>query len=321
MIKVQAANMVMNVLDRAIQLHGALGMTDDTPIARFWREQRVDADRGRPRRSPSHDDRAARSAHAGSNSGRGANWKPYGGASDAIPDAQSGPNFRTGRPCRRIRRGARGRTLDWPKLSPTCASTTCPAPARPMEVKQFRGGSSNLTYLLRFGDGHRMGRAAAAVRTAAALRARHGARVPGAVAAVGGLRAGAARDTVLCEDPSIIGAPFFVMERREGVGDQESPAAAARDRRQARDLPRDVGGLHRHARRPARGRLRKDRARRPRPSRRLSAAADHRMDGALGEGQDARSAADGTSSARGSSSTCRRRSSRSCCTTTSTCTT
>src|SRR5579885_2536302 len=40
-IKVQAANMVMQVLDRAIQLHGALGMTDDTPIARFWREQRA----------------------------------------------------------------------------------------------------------------------------------------------------------------------------------------------------------------------------------------------------------------------------------------
>jgi acyl-CoA dehydrogenase len=40
MIKVQAANMVMSVLDRAIQLHGALGMSDDTPIARFWRENR-----------------------------------------------------------------------------------------------------------------------------------------------------------------------------------------------------------------------------------------------------------------------------------------
>jgi acyl-CoA dehydrogenase len=40
MIKVQAANMVMNVLDRAIQLHGAMGMSDDTPIARFWRENR-----------------------------------------------------------------------------------------------------------------------------------------------------------------------------------------------------------------------------------------------------------------------------------------
>ncbi|HTT74454.1 MAG TPA: acyl-CoA dehydrogenase family protein [Candidatus Binataceae bacterium] len=41
MIKVQAANMVMNVLDRAIQLHGAMGMSDDTPIARFWRENRA----------------------------------------------------------------------------------------------------------------------------------------------------------------------------------------------------------------------------------------------------------------------------------------
>jgi acyl-CoA dehydrogenase len=40
MIKVMAANMVREVLDRAIQLHGALGMSDDTPIARFWRENR-----------------------------------------------------------------------------------------------------------------------------------------------------------------------------------------------------------------------------------------------------------------------------------------
>jgi acyl-CoA dehydrogenase len=41
MIKVQAANMVMNVLDRAIQVHGAMGVSDDTPIARFWRENRA----------------------------------------------------------------------------------------------------------------------------------------------------------------------------------------------------------------------------------------------------------------------------------------
>jgi acyl-CoA dehydrogenase len=40
MIKVLAANMVMRVLDRAIQVHGALGVTDDTPIAFFWRENR-----------------------------------------------------------------------------------------------------------------------------------------------------------------------------------------------------------------------------------------------------------------------------------------
>jgi len=41
MIKVQAANMVMGVLDRAIQVYGAAGVSDDTPIARFWREQRI----------------------------------------------------------------------------------------------------------------------------------------------------------------------------------------------------------------------------------------------------------------------------------------
>ncbi|MFI5398180.1 MAG: acyl-CoA dehydrogenase family protein [Candidatus Binatia bacterium] len=40
MIKVIAANMMMNVLDRAIQVFGAMGVSDDTPIARMWREGR-----------------------------------------------------------------------------------------------------------------------------------------------------------------------------------------------------------------------------------------------------------------------------------------
>jgi acyl-CoA dehydrogenase len=40
-IKVVAANMVMDVLDRAIQVHGALGMSDDTPLAGFWRFSRM----------------------------------------------------------------------------------------------------------------------------------------------------------------------------------------------------------------------------------------------------------------------------------------
>jgi acyl-CoA dehydrogenase len=40
-IKVVAANMVMDVLDRAIQVHGALGMTDDTPLAALWRFSRM----------------------------------------------------------------------------------------------------------------------------------------------------------------------------------------------------------------------------------------------------------------------------------------
>ncbi len=40
-IKIIAANMVMDVLDRAIQIHGSLGMTDDTPLAALWRFSRM----------------------------------------------------------------------------------------------------------------------------------------------------------------------------------------------------------------------------------------------------------------------------------------
>ncbi len=41
MIKVVAANVVMDVLDRAIQVHGALGLSDDTPLAAMWRFGRM----------------------------------------------------------------------------------------------------------------------------------------------------------------------------------------------------------------------------------------------------------------------------------------
>jgi acyl-CoA dehydrogenase len=41
MIKVVAANVVMQVLDRAIQVHGALGVSDDTPLAGMWRSLRM----------------------------------------------------------------------------------------------------------------------------------------------------------------------------------------------------------------------------------------------------------------------------------------
>ncbi|CAG0999987.1 acyl-CoA dehydrogenase [Myxococcaceae bacterium] len=40
MIKVVAPNVCMQVLDRAIQCLGALGVSDDTPIAAFWRNAR-----------------------------------------------------------------------------------------------------------------------------------------------------------------------------------------------------------------------------------------------------------------------------------------
>ncbi len=41
MIKVVAANMVMNVLDRSLQVHGGLGMSDELPLAAMWRFSRM----------------------------------------------------------------------------------------------------------------------------------------------------------------------------------------------------------------------------------------------------------------------------------------
>src|SRR4051812_1352629 len=41
MIKVVAANVFMDVLDRAIQVLGALGVSDDTPVASMWRQGRM----------------------------------------------------------------------------------------------------------------------------------------------------------------------------------------------------------------------------------------------------------------------------------------
>jgi len=41
MIKVVAPNMLMNVLDRAIQCLGSLGVSDDTPVAAMWRHSRA----------------------------------------------------------------------------------------------------------------------------------------------------------------------------------------------------------------------------------------------------------------------------------------
>ncbi len=41
LIKFYAANVLQRVIDRALQVHGALGMTDDTPLAFWYREERA----------------------------------------------------------------------------------------------------------------------------------------------------------------------------------------------------------------------------------------------------------------------------------------
>jgi aminoglycoside phosphotransferase (APT) family kinase protein len=106
--------------------------------------------------------------------------------------------------------------LDWSRLQAFLREHDVPGTECEMEVKQFRGGSSNLTYLLRFADGHQW-----VVR-----RPPFGPLPPSAHDMAREYRvlsrlwqafAPAPRGILLSEDPSIIGAPFFVMERREGV--------------------------------------------------------------------------------------------------------
>ena len=41
LIKFFVAKVMMDVLDRAIQVHGGLGMSDDTPLAFMWRQGRA----------------------------------------------------------------------------------------------------------------------------------------------------------------------------------------------------------------------------------------------------------------------------------------
>lgn len=104
--------------------------------------------------------------------------------------------------------------LDWDALAAYLRGRIPNADA-PMRVMQFRGGSSNLTYLLEFGEHQWVVR-----------------RPPFGPLPVGGhdmarefrvlsrlwqAFAPAPRAWIFCDDASIIGAPFFVMERRRGI--------------------------------------------------------------------------------------------------------
>ncbi|MGH3026449.1 MAG: acyl-CoA dehydrogenase family protein, partial [Gaiellaceae bacterium] len=41
LIKFYAAKVLNDVIDRALQVHGGLGMTEDTPLASMWRSARA----------------------------------------------------------------------------------------------------------------------------------------------------------------------------------------------------------------------------------------------------------------------------------------
>ena len=120
----------------------------------------------------------------------------------------------------------------------------------PLTVEQFPGGYSNLTYLVR-----------SASRELVVRRPPFGNTVSGAhdmlreyrvLRGLHGLYAPAPEAIVACEDPDVIGAPFFGMERRVGViirakaddGPKENGWDPAWLRAVAEALTRELAALH-----------------------------------------------------------------------------
>ena len=86
---------------------------------------------------------------------------------------------------------------------------------RDVRVEQFPGGHSNLTYLVRAGDHEYVLRRPPLGPVAP--KAHDMAREFHVLEAVHPVYQPAPRVYVLCEDPAVIGATFFLMERRHGV--------------------------------------------------------------------------------------------------------
>ena len=107
-----------------------------------------------------------------------------------------------------------GEELDAARLAAYLADKL-PGAGRGVEIEQFPGGHSNLTYLVRAG-----GREYVLRRPPMGPlppRAHDMAREFGVLERVSAVYPPAPRAFAMCENPAVAGAPFFVMERRRGV--------------------------------------------------------------------------------------------------------
>jgi len=86
----------------------------------------------------------------------------------------------------------------------------------PLDVVQFAGGHANLTYLLRYGDTHEYVLRRPPLGPVAPKSHDMGREYRTLSCLYKGYPL-APRAYVFCEDTSVIGAPFFVMERRTGI--------------------------------------------------------------------------------------------------------
>jgi aminoglycoside phosphotransferase (APT) family kinase protein len=104
--------------------------------------------------------------------------------------------------------------LDEPRLSEYLRGKL-PGSERPLRVRQFGGGAANLTYLLDFeGEEYVLRRPPLGPVAPSAHDMGREFRV---LSTLHRVFAPAPRALLSCEDPMVLGAPFFVMERRRGV--------------------------------------------------------------------------------------------------------
>ena len=124
--------------------------------------------------------------------------------------------------------------LDWPRLEAYLHTHLADVAlagldlSRPMAIEQFAGGHSNLTYLVRFGSCELVLRRppfGPIPPTAHDMAREH--RWLGALHSLYSL---APRPYLFCDDAGVIGANFYLMERRRGVvvRSEEPPALADR---------------------------------------------------------------------------------------------
>ena len=127
-----------------------------------------------------------------------------------------------------------GEDLDWPRVETwlreqlRTSNNVRLDPHQPMQVAQFPGGHSNLTYHVRFGTTELVVR-----------RPPFGPVPPTAhdmareyrwLSAIHPVYPLAPRVHALCEDPTIVGSIFYVMERRHGIVVRQEEPSGIRDR-------------------------------------------------------------------------------------------
>jgi aminoglycoside phosphotransferase (APT) family kinase protein len=112
-------------------------------------------------------------------------------------------------------------------------------PEGELEVSQFPSGASNLTYLLKIGDWEGVLRRPPLGPVPP--KAHDMGRESGILSRLGAVYPLAPKPYFFCEDESVIGAPFYVMERRTGVVIDESfPDGIEPDEELCRGISRTV---------------------------------------------------------------------------------